>query len=790
MNDEHFKISAYLKNIIGKELITDEFVAVFELVKNSFDANANEVKIIFENKNSSDVAKLVIVDDGKGMTYGELKNKWLFVAYSAKKEGTEFDDYRNKIKAIRYFAGAKGVGRFSCDRLGSKLNLITIKDEPNPQIENLIVNWDEFEKDAKDEFINVSVKHQVLPSIEYDIKHGTILKITDLRDKWDRKRILKLKRSLVKLINPNQGNDVDNFSIKISAESEKELDEKLKKEGKKDFEIVNGKIENKLFETLKIKTINIKVEITEDGEKIISELWDRGDLVYKVTEKNPFPELHNIGTYLFQLNRSAKLTFTRLMGINQINFGSVFMYKNGFRIYPFGEMGDDTLLIDRRKQQGYRRFLGSRDLIGRIEISGDNPELRETSSRDGGLFKTKTYNELVKFFYGFALKRLERYAVEVIRWGDEREIKETGEILPTITSQDVKIKILNDSRDLFYTSNKSLRERINQEIIGFIKWLVINPEYIEEIEYDKDFFRIVEEKQDKSTTKTIRQIEKKAEKLDDKELIRSVKKIKKDFKQIQQAKKEAEEEIEKTQTEKKKIEKRLDEKEKETLFLRESVGGASKEYQSLHHHITHTSKDVASLIDTLIDFVKEKKSEKEILRIIAKIDLKNLEISTLSQFVTKAKFNTKNKTITKDIVLFTSEYLNKAYDTKKILKKDIEIISKDNNLSFEMRIKPIQLIIIINNLISNAEKAGAKQVVFEWKSVSDKEIKLSVRDDGKGIDDTIVNKIFDFRFTTTDGAGLGLYHIKDIIGSLKGDIRVNNKCKKGTEFNIKFKKAK
>jgi len=790
MNNEHFKISAYLKNIIGKELITDEFVAVFELVKNSFDANATDVKIIFENQNDSEPAKLIISDNGKGMNYEELKDKWLFVAYSAKKDGTEFDDYRNKIKATRYFAGAKGVGRFSCDRLGSKLKLITVKDETNPKIENLIVNWDEFEKDAKEEFVDVSVKHQVLSSIKYNIKHGTILEISGLRDIWNRDRILKLKKSLVKLINPNQKNDSDNFSIEIIAKSEKELDGRLIKEGKNNFEIVNGKIENKLFETLQIKTTNIKVWITKDGEKINSELWDRGDLIYKITENNPFSHLYNIKTYLFQLNRSAKVTFTRLMGMHAIEYGSVFMYKNGFRIYPFGEDRDDTLGIDRRKSQGHNRYLGARDLIGRIEINGNNSELRETSSRDGGLLKTQAYNELVSFFYDFALKRLERYAVEVIRWGDERIDTETGEVLPVITSKDVKVRILNDSKNLLSIGITSLQQKVNQEVIGFIKWLAIEPKYIEAIDYDKDFFKIVEQKQDKSTTKTIQQVEKKAEKINDRELIKSVKKIKKDFKQIQQAKKEAEKEVQETKKEKEKTEKKLEEKEKETLFLREAIGEDSKELQSLNHHITHTSKDIASLVDTLIDFVKERKSEKDLLRIISKIDLKNLEISTLSQFVTKAKFNTKNKTIPANIVLFTSEYLSNVYDTKKILKKDFKIISKTNNLSFDLKIKPIQLIIIINNLISNAEKARANQIIFEWKYFNNDEIILSVMDNGVGIKDNIIDRIFDFRFTTTNGSGLGLYHTKDIIKSLKGEIFVNNKLEKGTEFIIKFKKNK
>src|SRR4030042_1975220 len=117
-----FRVSSALKTIIGKELITDDFIAVFELVKNSFDANSKRVDIIFKNLYAGDSC-LIIKDDGKGMDKTDIVEKWLFVAYSAKKEETE--DYRDKIQNKRTYAGAKGIGRFSCDKLGCKLVLYT-----------------------------------------------------------------------------------------------------------------------------------------------------------------------------------------------------------------------------------------------------------------------------------------------------------------------------------------------------------------------------------------------------------------------------------------------------------------------------------------------------------------------------------------------------------------------------------------------------------------------------------------------------------------------------------------
>ncbi len=210
---------------MGSELITDKFVAVFELVKNSFDARAKQVTITFENTQASS-RKIVIADDGKGMDYGDLIDKWLFVAYSAKKDGTE-DHTENKKR--NYYAGAKGVGRFSCDRLGRYLNLISVKDSPNAKIENLLVDWTQFEKDQKEEFIKIPIEHNVLDSTGYKVKHGTILEITgfDASD-WSRDDLIRLKDRLSKLIRPdlNEFNRKRDFHVTLSAPDELERDRK------------------------------------------------------------------------------------------------------------------------------------------------------------------------------------------------------------------------------------------------------------------------------------------------------------------------------------------------------------------------------------------------------------------------------------------------------------------------------------------------------------------------------------------------------------------------------------
>ena len=142
-----FKVSSELKNIIGRDLITDDFIAIYELVKNSYDANASTVKIIFKRvKENEKNAKIFIKDDGDGMSYADLLEKWLLVGYSRKRESEkELDstDYREKISKKRALAGAKGIGRFSCDRLGTKLKLYTKRvDEAHFNCVNM--DWDKF----------------------------------------------------------------------------------------------------------------------------------------------------------------------------------------------------------------------------------------------------------------------------------------------------------------------------------------------------------------------------------------------------------------------------------------------------------------------------------------------------------------------------------------------------------------------------------------------------------------------------------------------------------------------
>jgi len=569
-----FKISSALKNIIGSDLISDDFIAVFELVKNAYDAHATEVEVCFIDLNTEN-AKIIIKDNGKGMNKNDLINKWLFVAYSAKKEGTEENsfDYRDKIKVRRAYAGAKGIGRFSCDKLGKLLYLESVKQEEDPKIETLYTDWERFEGKLSDEFINVNVIHDTRTHSSFNLSHGTVLEISNLRSTWDRIKILRLKGALAKLINPNTKESEDIFKIRIIAESQIDEDNKVKDKGiKKGLsneaiykDIVNDYVENLIFEQLDLKTTKIVSEVSlDDSNQIITTLYEGGKLVYKVIENNPLVYLHDIDFTIYYLNRPAKVTFSKRMGFQPVEYGHIFVYKNGLRIFPYGERGEDPLKMDNRKAQGRTRNLGTREVIGYINIQNNNNELVETSSRGDGLKKTDTYYELYKWFY-VTLKRLERYIIDVSDWGKD-------------LSEDDYINL--DENDKIIALKKIVSKLAKSK--NFIS-----------IEYAPDLFEILEQKQDGSARSVLSEIKQKILKddFDKDEVLKDIQKAENKINVLEKRTDDAEDETLENLVKSEALEQKLELEQDQNKYLL-ATRPVSNEVFDIVHAIKISSQDM------------------------------------------------------------------------------------------------------------------------------------------------------------------------------------------------------
>ncbi len=759
-----FRISSALKDIIGRDLITDDYVAVFELVKNSYDAHAQKVEITFKNIYSEN-AKIIINDNGRGMNFDDLIEKWFFLAYSAKKEGTEDNnfDYRDRIYSNKPFAGAKGIGRFSCDRLGKNLYLETTKLEENPATNILITNWGKFEEDSKKEFIEIPVSHEMVAvkDSKFIIPNGTVLEISDLRSTWDREKLIKLKDSLSKLINPHNQKDSKRFSIIIDVPEELQEDQKRTEYR----DIINGEVKNFVFETLELKTTRITSSIDEKGEFISSKLLDGGTTIYEITQKNNYRRLKNIDITLFYLNRAAKYSFNRKMGMASRVYGNVFLYKNGFRVYPYGEPFSDSLGIDKRKSRKAKSRIGTGELIGRIEITDSttselidqNDIIKESASRGDGLIKNNSYYELEKFFID-VIEKLEKYVVDVQQWGISIEDDDNIPISSRVIDLLSKVTNTNDIIDFSVPDN---------------------------------FLDIIEVSQADSADAVVKNLNKIAIDIGNKQLLGIAEKAVKKVKILQEARERAERETDEALELAQQATAKLKSQITENLFLKSINTSDYQEMISLLHHVGIYAGTIENNLKHISLRVQNKipLSNAELYDIIKQIGLDVKKISNIVVFATKAKFNLETETTTIDLINYIKEYVENIIPTIIDDKMKIQFIDITQS-HFTTNIKPIEISIIIDNLISNARKAKSTNLSIRTSLNKNSDLIVEFEDDGIGIRLEHIDDIFNIGYTTTDGSGVGLYHVKDILNKMGSKISVNNNTTTGITFSIIFKEKK
>lgn len=846
-NSLQFKISSALKDLVGKDLITSDNVAIFELVKNSYDAYANHVVITF-SKN-----KITIADNGKGMSLSDLKDKWLFLGFSAKKDGTEDEvndkqkSYRDKIR--RFYAGAKGIGRFSCDRLG-RLLTITTKTRDSLLAEQILVDWANFEVDQKIEFDNVDVEHRTLnvgnvfPNQE---SHGTIIEIEELHDEetpWTRKHILELKRSLQKLINPYS--ETNDFVIEIICERERKMDfQKLQDGVGFDRDIVNGPLKNSITEILKLKTTQIDVKIS-DGF-VYTTLTDRGVDIYRIREHNiHFPLIKNATVSLSFLNRAAKYNFTRLMGIDSINFGSVFLFRNGFRILPFGETGDDSWGIDFRAQQGRARYLGSRDLMGRVDVTvEDVNELKEASSRDSGLIDTPMSRQ-VKDLYKLCHKRLERYVVGVlwgesflrneyfknddVAWNARKELQKVDKdseapsfilhssfgskidfvrLVKTLTSdnnvevlaynsdlanfvtsslepQDIKLQFISDLETIARrTGNQSLENSV-EEAKRKIEEISRQKEEAERKAAEAESRQREAEEKALKAEETRREAEARAKSEEEKRRSAELARLRAENEKIKadNARLIAEKKTKEETTKRKQVEK---EKQLETLKVEFYKKASTPDTDALIHHVKNNNSRINDKVDELIRYVVDAKDFDKKEEVLVSLSI----IKKLSQKTLAAT----DLILNCDLAKSDSQKINLPLFLKGYLAEEVKTslnchFSTDVDL-FAIYGSKLDLALLIDNFVKNSEDWHASNIWFSCVR-HDKDLELDVYDDGEGLIDSFRQdpyQIFEFaKSGKPTGSGFGMYLIKETLNSLHATIEIATPINGvGIHFKMFFK---
>lgn len=855
----HFKTNVQLKSIIGKDLINDDNIAILELVKNAYDANSKSALIFFKNiKENDDIeiqehnelelkvnsknpeiipytnktSRIVIQDFGVGMNKSDIVDKWLNIAYSEKKaQKKQFD---------RILAGAKGVGRFSCDRLGEYLNIYSRKEGQN--IVHLFVDWKQFEiennKDLLIQGVDITFK-EISPAkfkseTGYDLfESGTILEISKLRSHWtynengfwSKEKLLNLKKQLEKLINPNQAyvqnkkNAQNVFLIELKAEEFLKEDENSSENDR-----INDEIKNKIFEKLNFRTTSIVADIDSKAQTITTTLYDKGITIYKLVERNEqFQKLNNTSVTLYYLSPYSKAYFTRQMGFRSVEFGSIYLFINGFRIPPYGEEGDDWLKIEVRKGQGYSRNLGTREVIGRIEIVDENENFKIISSREG-IVKNESYKELADddgFFYK-TFRRLENYIVDGIGWDSvPEELKNRfNEIEKRILDND-----FDEKEEVYAESDSDKFRRIYSLIHSIISTkpkdvisLYVNEDLIlQRVKEERDiveqeFEKILDDFSNNKISVDVlnRVLEKKAE------LNKDLQKQLKDFAKYsteeatakaileleslrdlntkqEKTLKDLIKKVEKLEQENQEKEEEIEIKEKQILFQQKLLTQDLEQLLEFHHNIGISASAIEGHLINLKDDLKKGKipDEKELFELIENVSYETNKITSITNLATAANFNADTDEIETDLDEFIKQYVSRVKQGKlKSTSGDNMTINvvDSNSEEFLYKFKPLEVAIILDNLLSNSRKAKATEVTISIKKVADNTLQIVFTDNGIGIKPTNLDKIFDFGFTTTSGSGMGLHHLRKLLSRYHGSIDVNKEMFPGAEFIINFSK--
>lgn len=382
----YFEPTGRLIMSIGKDLIKDLPAALVELVKNSYDADASYVKITYIK--DEDGLYIIVEDDGHGMSQDTVLNAWMVPStdYKLKK--------KNSPKG-RVYQGRKGIGRYAVSLLGNKLELITTRKGMKT---TACFDWDEFNSEKKLSDIPIFIT-----TFETTDNSGTKLIITneygnDLADEINEIDSQKVEKELSKLLS-----NIKDFKIIVSYENFYSDDKKniCKEISQLEFNEawhykLSGEIHADFNYELKYSNFYTKEEKEFKGS-FIKELPRNSvscggiSIDYRVYDKDP-SGIEVIMNFI-NGNQNTNLSKTEIKNM-LIDKSGISIFRNDFRIRPYGDKGFDWLNLDSKRVQNPSMAIGSEQINGKIcieseEISG----LKEKSARDG-LYENSNFDTL------------------------------------------------------------------------------------------------------------------------------------------------------------------------------------------------------------------------------------------------------------------------------------------------------------------------------------------------------------------------------------------------------------
>ncbi|WP_277964958.1 ATP-binding protein [Pseudomonas sp. RIT-To-2] len=411
-----FRPRARIMKTLGEELISSDSVAIIELVKNAYDADAQDVLIRFIPPLDLDAGCIEVIDNGKGMSLETVLNSWMEPATPNKVS-------LHTSKKGRRVLGEKGIGRFASARLSEELELIS--RQANSESETVaIFDWSQF--DDEDKFLDeveitldskpaetISITNDTFSKVFRSEKlvdpsqaHGTILKMSRLKKKWGATHFEEVQQGLSRLVSPFL--EMSDFRISIEAPAGFEhfsseisppdvINYPHYKVNGDVFEDGRYELDFEILATGKTHQLKGYFFLHPKGGWVMNpDLIDQEKL-----NELPRPVCGPLKVELRVWDRDELGNITQVLGgtIASVrkdldNFAGINIYRDNFRVMPYGEQKNDWLRLDLRRVLKPTFRLSNNQIVGYISISANgNPGLKDQSNREG-LREGQAYSDL------------------------------------------------------------------------------------------------------------------------------------------------------------------------------------------------------------------------------------------------------------------------------------------------------------------------------------------------------------------------------------------------------------
>ena len=451
-----FKPRAQILLQLGEQLIKNENIAILELVKNAYDADAKKVVVNMRSIDSKDIGYIEIRDDGCGMSIDIIRDIWMEPGNSHKKGVVE---RKERSELGRLPIGEKGIGRFGVHKLGKVIELVS-KMEGRQEVA-LNIDWRIFENAEYLSDVNINIQERE-PEIFKDGKTGTYIKIRNLSTNWTRGMLRNLHRSLTALNSPFDSNQ--SFKVVLKTDKSEWLEGLISFKDIKEYALFECDMKLEKNEITKFE-YNFRPYDVMYGISKRKVVFDKTVIMRKRVNKNgrnDFEDINlskyeigNIRIKIYAFDRDSsilnnfipdKAAFKNYLDEN----GGISVFRDGMRILDYGEPDNDWLGLDLKRVNAPTKNLSNNIILGAVYLDRDNSgDLKEKANREGFIEDEayQCFKNAVEFALGqfTAQRNIDKETLRVSLSGGAKEPvkEEISEIRKTISNaqMDKKLRI-------------------------------------------------------------------------------------------------------------------------------------------------------------------------------------------------------------------------------------------------------------------------------------------------------------------------------------------------------------